>query len=198
MKKNILTAFAIFCGLLAGLTLLHVSVIAQSGTKTTAVVVTNTTANPVPVAGGVTVTNAPTVQLDQSANTVKIDPNSNVVQLAPQSEILIGHREPYTSLQKHDWIGQLLVSFPNINSGTTFAKARVCVTNQNANPASVTIMSWIFASDGSGWGVPIDSFELAAASSGCRLVDAPGPKVDIYVSSNNTAGQAWVGFWGIY
>ena len=78
MKKNILATFAIFCVSLVGLTLLSGTARAQSATKTTVVTVTNTTCNPVPVTGGVAITNTPTVQLDQSANTVKIDPNSNV------------------------------------------------------------------------------------------------------------------------
>jgi hypothetical protein len=197
MNKNKLTTFAAFCGLFAGLTLLHTTVSAQSGTRTAPITVTNTTASPVPVTGGMTVANTPTVKLDPSANTVKIDPNSNVVQLAPQSEVLIGHREPYTSVVFHSWSGGAgFVSFPNINDGTTFTKARICV--ESGTLTSVTVVSWI--TQPFTYGFRIDKFDVPASATVCKLYDAPGTTVGVSLNtSNSVPGDAtYVGFWGIY
>ena len=64
MKHKKLTTFVITCGLIIMGLALQSTARAQSGARELPVVVTNTTDNPVPVAGGVAVTNSPTVKLD--------------------------------------------------------------------------------------------------------------------------------------
>jgi hypothetical protein len=162
------------------------------------VTVTNTTANPVPVTGGVEVTNTPTVKFDSSANTVKIDPNINTVKLAPSSSVSINQREPYMALRVSEWSGKDYISFPNLNNGVAFTEARICFENNSTHGVSVWIYSWIGESGAGTRDFVIDHFKIPYGGDVCNVYDAPGNNVEVRTFSDDDSGRIWVGFLGIY
>ena len=187
MNYNSLRTLVITCGMfLVGLALQNTAQ-AQGGggTRELPVVVTNTTANPVPVAGGLAITNTPTV---------KLDPNENAVRIARTATMQI-----------------LSETFSSASGGTTpewmidtaeFETIRVCASFSIGIPATVYIRT--LSTDASGFvtrhrldqfTAPENPGSTGVLSSGiCRTFVASGTRVSIQVT--NVQGYVGIAAWG--
>ena len=192
MKMKGSKAFTIICtGFFVGLIVLQTSVSAQQGSKSAPVTVTNTTANPVPVGGGVSITNTPTVDARQSGTwnvgiagkpTVGIDPGQNTVTATYGPSVLVLSR---------------VFSFPFSSHGVDLfietSKARICANNTgNNNAIDVDINAAIPPlGEQAGFLIRIDNFAVPAGGFVCKVYELMPvvTSIDIFNQNVNTTGQ---------
>jgi hypothetical protein len=200
--RTVLTVIGVF---VLGLTHLHGTANAQGSGKSAPVVVTNTTANPVPVTGGVAVTNSaanpvpvavtgtPVVNASQNGTwnvgiagtpTVKIDPDANTIKL-PQKENI-------ANVESFNWTGQQSVF--SFQWAAPLDKIRVCVANGGLNTVVANINTVIGTTQ-----FNLDQFQVSQ-NVVCRVFDAPGSYlyVTVYNTGANNTGNVRVGYWGLY
>lgn len=199
MKTKRLKTFAM---ILAGVFVVfaHQQVVAQ---KAAPVNVTNTTANPVPVSGGVAVTNTPTVdarqsgawnvgitgtptvQLDPTANTVKLDSNANTVKLE--------RSRSYQRAEEVIWTGQGQDAWTT-NFSNEFEKVSVCVAHTGPSQIQVNVYSFVAGSEHAFY-FTRDVFVIGSPNTVCKLYELMGSafQVQILNTGNNASGLARVG-----
>jgi hypothetical protein len=190
-RTKSLSNLAIICGAaMVGLALLHTTAVAQ---KAAPVIVTNTSSNPVPVTGGVSVTNTPTVDSRQSGSwsvgidgtpTVGIDPTANSIKVAPggAAELLFSAEFPLPAISSGG------ATLPNLK----YSKVRVCANNHgNSDLIDVDIDMFIpDRGNVEGFSVRVDHFTvLAGGGSVCRAYEVIGPTLMVNLKNRtNTAG----------
>src|SRR5690349_23695235 len=104
MKIQRLNKLAVGC-IALGLSLLCAPIYAQ---KTAPVVVTNTSANPVPVSGGVVVTNVPSVDAysRQSGEWTVGLSGTPTVRIDPEREVITRRPDSLLNAETYSWTGQ--------------------------------------------------------------------------------------------
>lgn len=207
MKTLVLNAFVMFALFLSCAR----STVAQPAPKGAPVVVQNTTTNPVPVTGGVTVTNTPTVQIDPNANVVKLDPSatpgvqvvssqSSPVYIVPIAPLPIkrdtGTEGRHFVGAAQDWSTSTADLHAYSDDGQPYAsKVWACVSNKAPQPVEVSVYTLI------GWGSTLDDeyfsldhFQLPANNDSCKVYDVPGFYIEVIVQAiANTTGRAVIG-----
>ena len=155
--------------------------------------VTNTTANPVPVSGGVSVTNTPTVDARQSGTwnvgisgtpSVKLDATANTVKV-----------ERATSYQRAEeviWTGQGQDAWTTNFANTE--KVSVCVAHTGPSAIQINVYSLVIGSEHAFF-FTRDIFVIGSPNTVCKLYDLMGSafQVQILNTGNNTTGLARVG-----
>jgi hypothetical protein len=187
MDHNRLRTFIIACGLLITGSAVQSPTLAQGGggTREQPVVVTNTTANPVPVAGGVSITNTPTVKLDPNENIVRIGRSTTVLLLTETFLIPNGTHTP-----------ELMIDTAE------YETIRVCTSFSIGAPANVSINTLSTEATGfvtrhrlDSFTAPENSGSTGVLSSGvCRAFVAPGTRMSIQV--RNVQGSVGIAVWG--
>ena len=189
MTTKKLTAFVITSGaLLIAVALVPTTASAQ---KAAPVVVTNTTASPVPVTGGVAVTNTPTVDAKQSGAWNVGITGTPTVKLGPHERIQI-NRNSVSNSETFSWTGQGSVF--SFQWTEPLERARLCVANGGPNPVVANVNALIGEQE-----FNLDQFQVAN-NVVCRVFDIPGAYlyVTVYNTGGNTTGNVRVGYWGIY
>jgi len=199
--KESRTFVTICIGIIISLASLQVA--AQKGPTVT---VDNTPANPVPVTGGVAITNAPTVdarqsgtwnvgitgtptvQLDSTANTVKIDPTANIVKF--------DRLKSFQRAEQVDWTGQGSAAWTT-NGTDAFEKISVCVAHTGPNPIQVNVFSLVIGADNAFF-FTRDAFIIGSPNTVCKLYDLARSSFQVQLANtgNNTTGLARVGIVG--
>jgi len=192
MRTRRSNSSAIICAVFfVALALLQTSADAQSGTKSAPVTVTNTTANPVPVTGGVAITNTPSVDARQSGTwnvgiagrpTVGIDPGQNTVTATSGASVLVLSR---------------IFSFPFSSHGVDLviesSKARVCANNTGNNNAIDVDINAVIPPLGeqAGFLIRMDNFTVPAGGFVCKVYEVMPivTSIDIFNQNVNTTGQ---------
>jgi hypothetical protein len=190
---RILAIVAIF----GGLTLLQT--VAPAQRPASPVEVTNTTANPVPVTGGVAITNSPTVDARQSGQwnvgisgtpTVQLDPAANIVRVA--------RAKSYQRAEETIWTGQASDAWTT-NGTDLFDKISVCVAHSAPNAIQVNVFSLVVDSaGGSSFFFTRDRFVIGSPDTVCKLYDLLGGSTQVQVlnTGNNNTGMTRVGIVG--
>jgi len=169
------------------------------GQKTAPVVVTNTAANPVPVAGGVVITNVPSVDAysRQSGEWSVGLTGTPTVRIDPEREVVVRRPDSLLNAETYNWTGQDRHFF--FQSSLRLSQARVCVHHQATNPIQIVVRSVIGTGDDGIF--DIDNYQINSPSTVCKVYEAPGQYIYVYANNLgllNTSGRVRFGFVGIY
>jgi hypothetical protein len=184
-KSLLVVAVCVFS---AGIVVTH----AQAQRQDAPVVVTNTTANPVPVTGQVNVGTLPAVDAKQSGvwnvgitgtPTVKLDSTTNTVQVERGLN--------YQRTEAISWTGQGSEAFTT-NFTDKFSQIRVCVAHTGPNPIQVNVFSLISDATHPSAFVTYDAFIIGSPNTVCKIYELPGASTQVLLSNtgNNTTGIA--------
>lgn len=145
--------------------------------KSAPVAVTNTTANPVPVTGSVSVTNSPTVRIDQQTNTVRVAATMTKTLLFQYFEFTGGFSQAIYDLDV-----------------APYEKVRVCFTNrgflETRSAVAVSIYNGRMLENGVvGFEFTLDSFLLPEAPryspyTTCKMFEVAGTALSIAAQSD--------------
>jgi len=182
MNRRIPGSVAIYCVTFIGLLLLPCTVLAQTSAKTSPVIVTNTTANPVPITGRVDV-GTPTVKLDPDNNTVRLDPSATRIDFRGVA---------------HNWaIGQTYV-LGHVTEN--YSRIKICVRNAPTSPDQQDVVARVISRNVYDAVFDFEIGRLTAVRGGpaeCKVFDLPGYQILVVIEGPlNTAGIVSVGLWG--
>ena len=155
---------------------------AQGQKPETPVIVTNTTANPVPVTGQVNIGTLPAVDAKQSGLWT--------VGIAGTPTVQVDRRPNSQRVETVTWSGQGSEAFTT-NSTDRFSKLRVCVAHTGPNPIQVNVFSLI--SDGTNAAFfTYDAYVIGSPNTVCKVYELPGvsTQVQLLNTGNNTSGIA--------
>lgn len=148
----------------------------------TPVIVTNTSANPVPVTGQVNIGTLPSVDAKQSGLWT--------VGITGTPTVQVDRRTNYQRVETVTWSGQGSEAFTT-NSTDRFSKLRVCVAHTGPNPIQVNVFSLV--SDGTNAAFfTYDAFVIGSPNTVCKIYELPGASTQVLLSNtgNNTSGIA--------
>jgi len=155
---------------------------AQGQRMETPVVVTNTTANPVPVTGQVNIGTLPAVDAKQSG--------SWTVGITGTPTVQVDREQNYQRVETVSWTGQGSEAWTT-NYTDRFSKFRVCVAHTGPNPIQVNVYSYLSGSTSSAY-FTYDIFVIGSPNTVCRVYDLPGASVQVQLANTggNTSGIA--------
>ena len=201
MKTNRSTPLAIlFLALFTASVLIDPS--PALGQKAAPVTVTNTTANPVPVTGEVTVANPfdRPVPVHVSSNsiisaeqrgawnvgitgTVRLHPDTATVQVA--------RREVYSIGFRREWAQDPSTQYFRVDS-PYYIKYRMCIINNAPQPIFVSVSGETLLGTSHTYG--IEDFTMGGQSRVCNIYDLPGETFEVRVQNtgNNNSGDVRV------
>ncbi|SRR6266545_2308023 len=146
------------------------------------VVVTNTTANPVPVTGQISIGTLPAVDAKQSGIWT--------VGIAGTPTVKVDRVPNYQRLETVTWSGQASEAWTT-NYTDRFSKFRVCVAHTGPNPIQVNIYSYIYDGTNAAY-FTYDIFVIGSPNTVCKVYDLPGASIQVQLANtgNNTSGIA--------
>ena len=172
------------------------------GQKAAPVTVTNTTANPVPVAGGVEVTNTaenpvPIVVRGNSIIAAEQRGAWNVgitgnVRLHPDTAIVqVARREVYSIGFKREWAQDPSTAYFRVDS-PYYIKYRMCILNNAPQPIFVSVSGETLLGTSHTYG--IEDFTMGGQSRVCNIYDLPGETFEVRVQNtgSNNSGDVRV------
>jgi hypothetical protein len=189
--KSLLVAVCLFS---AGIVVTQ----AQGQRQDMPVIVTNTTANPVPVTGQVNINTLPAVDAKQSGAwnvgiagtpTVKLDATDNTVRL--------DRRLNYQRVETFTWSGQGSEAVTT-NFTDEFSKIRVCVAHTGPNPIQVNVFSLVSDATDPAVYFTYDAFIIGSPNTVCKIYELPGESTQVLLSNtgHNATGIARVALVG--